>query len=317
MTPIRLNELCMTYSIVARDPASGQLGVAVQTHQVGVGRVVPWMLPGVGAMATQSLSNVSFGPAALTLLREGVAAEKVVESLAASDTNAHRRQFAVVDARGGAAAYTGSGCIREAGHHVGDGYTVQANMMTHPTVIAAMRRAFESASGDLAAKMIAAMQAAQKEDGDIRGMQSAALKIVSGDIAARAWESEYDLRVDEHEQPVTELARLVRLRSAQLLDREGYAHLDAGSVDKALTTWKKARDKAPELEELAFWQAITLADSNPTSEAVSIAGRILRMAMENEPRREQWIDLILRLQECGLITRPNAGQELITALTEA
>lgn len=305
------SELFSTYSIVARDSQTGQLGVAVQTHQMCVGAIVPWLLPGLGAVATQSLVNISFGPAALALLREGVAAPKIIEALVASDEQPHRRQVAVVDAQGRAAAWTGGGCIAEAGHHVGEGYSVQANMMTYNTVVGAMADAFEHASGDLAQRMVAALQAAQAEDGDIRGMQSAALVVVPGDLHKPVWDRDYDLRVDEHETPVGELARLVRLRHAQLTDQRGYEAFQQDQREQALALWAEARAAAPELEETGFWQAVTLADK-PAE--VTTAAAILRPVLANDPRRKEWIDLVRRLQACGLLEREGAAEELIHAL---
>jgi uncharacterized Ntn-hydrolase superfamily protein len=304
-------DLFSTYSIVARDPDTGQLGVAVQTHQMSVGRLVPFLLPGIGAVATQSLVNISFGPMALTMLREGVGASHVIDALVASDEGANRRQVAVVDSHGHAAAWTGQGCIAEAVHHVGEGYSVQANMMTNPTVVPAMAKAYEKTGGVLAMRMLAALQAAEAEGGDIRGMQSAALVVVPGDKNMPMWSTDYDLRVDEHASPVSELARLVRLRHAQIIDAAGYTAMDAGQRDEALDQWAKARREAPELEELAFWQAMALADQHVDIET---AAAILRPALARNPQRVHWIDLIRRLQNCGLIERENAGDDLIAAL---
>lgn len=305
------HHLISTYSIVARDAETGQFGVAVQTHQIGVGRLVPWLLPGVGAVATQSLVNISFGPMALSMLREGVGAAKVIDALVAGDENASRRQVAVVDAKGQSAAWTGGGCIAEAGHVAGEGFSVQANMMTNASVMLAMAEAYEQASGDLAQRMMAALQAAQSEGGDIRGMQSAALVVVPGRVDVPAWTTVYDLRVDEHETPVDELARLVRLRHAQSSDEKGYEALNDGRKEEAIKFWARARDAAPELEELAFWQAVRLADKH---EDVTAAAAILGKVMAKDSRREHWIDLIRRLQACGLIERANAGEELIQSL---
>lgn len=304
-------QLHSTYSIVARDPETGQLGVAVQTHQMCVGHAVPWLLPGTGAVATQSLTNISFGPLGLALLGEGVPAQRVVDALVASDPDAKRRQLAVVDREGRAAAWTGGGCIPEAGHRAGDGYSVQANMMTQSTVVDAMASAYEGAEGDLARRMLAALYAAQAEGGDIRGMQSAALKVVSGDRAQPAWKTDYDLRVDEHDHPLDELARLVRLRHAQRLEDAGYRALADNRHDEALATWAAARTEAPELEELAFWQGMALADA-PGDIPGAVA--ILRPMLAADPRREHWIDLIRRLQVCGLLERDGAADELIAAL---
>ncbi len=303
--------LFSTYSIVARDPDTGQLGGAVQTHQMGVGRIVLWMAPGLGVLATQSLANIRYGPMTLTMLAEGIEPTRIIDALVASDAAAHQRQMAVVNAQGRAAAWTGDGCIREASHHVGEGYSVQANMMTNSTVIAAMTDAFENASGDLAQRMMAALQAAQSEGGDIRGMQSAALKVVSGDKTVPAWETIYDLRVDEHDDSVTELARLVRLRNAQLIDNRGYESLGNGQRDEALQLWKQARQQAPELEELAFWQTVTLADEHND---VATAATIFHSGLANDPRLAHWVDLINRVVECGLMKRDGAGLELKAAL---
>lgn len=307
-------ELFSTYSIVARDAETGYLGGAVQTHQIAVGRILPFALPGVGVVVSQSLANISYNPTALMMLKQGIAPQKIIDGLTASDSAANRRQVAVINHAGDVAAFSGDGCIREFGHYVGDGYSVQANMMTKTTVIDAMRDAFESASGDIAARMITALKAAQVEDGDIRGKQSAAIKVVSGERTAREWETIYDLRVDEHQNPVEELARLVNIRHAQLIDGEGHGLLAQGKVDEALAKWEEARNTAPEQEELAFWQAVTLADENPREDAVAIAAQIFNAAMAQEARCEHWLDLIRRIQENGLIQREGAGDELLAAI---
>lgn len=302
-----------TYSIVARDPDTGELGVAVQTHQMCVGAIVPWLEPGMGALATQASANISFGPIGLAMLREGIDAPHVVEALVASDPGADRRQLAVVDAEGRAAAWTGENCIAYARHHVGAGYSVQANMMERDTVVPAMAEAYEAAQGDLAARMLAALHAAQGEGGDIRGMQSAALAIVSGDPQALGFRrSVYDLRVDEAEAPLDELDRLVRLRRAQRINFQA-SPLLTEQRERALELWAAARALAPELEEMAFWQALRLADE---LDDVAAGAAILNEMLQRVDRRAQWIDLIRRLQDCGLIERPGAGDELIAALDE-
>lgn len=300
-----------TYSIVARDRETGQLGVAVQTHQMCVGAVVPWLAAGVGAVATQSLVNVKFGPVGLAMLQAGIPAPKVIDALVASDENAHVRQVAVVDTEGRASAWTGQGCIPEAGHHVGNGYSVQANMMTSATVVPAMAEAFEQASGDLAQRLLAALEAAQQEGGDIRGMQSAALRVVTDRGGDPAQSVVYDVRVDEHERPLEELSRLVRLVHAQWVEREGYEALEKGDRERALSLWTTARAEAPELEEMPFWQAITLADDGGDAEA---GAQLLGPVLRTDPRREYWLDLIRRLQTCGLIKRPEAAAELLQRL---
>lgn len=307
-------DLFSTYSIIARDPETGAIGGAVQTHQMSVGRIIPYMQAGVGVIASQSLANLRYNPMALTMLKQGIPPERIIDALIASDSNAQRRQVAVMNNAGQVAAFTGDGCIREFGHHIGDNYSVQANMMTKPTVIVAMAAAFESATGDLAARMMAALEAAQAEAGDIRGMQSAALKIVSGDLASPEWERVYDLRVDEHAQPVTELKRLVRYRYAQLIDQEGYQALSEKNLQGALDAWQRARDTAPEQEELAFWQAVTLADTPTMPNAILIASDIIRQAFAQAPDRQNWLDLIERITDNGLIQHDGVGAALLLAI---
>jgi uncharacterized Ntn-hydrolase superfamily protein len=307
--------LLATYSIVAFDSETGQLGVAVQTHQPGVGWIVPWLEPGVGAVATQASVNFSFGPLGLSLLREGVAPDRVVASLASSDEGANRRQVGVVDCQGRASAFTGSGCIAEAGHHSGEGFSVQANMMAKPTVIDAMAGAFAESSGDLAHRMLAALEAAQAEEGDIRGMQSAALVVVPGSESSaygvRSWERVYDLRVDESEEPLTELSRLVAVRAASLRDNDGHALLDAGDVDGALEVFREVRAAAPDQEELAFWQAVALLEADARGAKTVMAE--LRSAL-SEMELDRWIDLAGRLRDCGMIERDETVEAIQSGL---
>lgn len=301
----------MTYSIVAYDPETGQIGAAVQTHVVSVGRAVLWMAAGRGAIATQSLANFRFGPMTLTMFEQGIEPDKILDALVASDKGADSRQIGLINASGTAAAWTGAGCIREASHHVGENYSVQANMMTNPTVVPAMVSAFENATGDLAQRMMAAMEAAQAEGGDIRGMQSAALKVVPRDIGAPTWDTVYDVRVDEHTQPLAELARILRYQRAQRINGEGYAALDQGDKEQALQLWQQARTEAPEHTELAYWQAMTLADEHADIEN---AVAILKPMLDAEVNREHWVDLITRLSECGILAREGTATELLAAL---
>jgi uncharacterized Ntn-hydrolase superfamily protein len=306
-----------TYSIVARDPITGDLGIAVQTHQMCVGAAVPWLEPGVGAVATQAMTNVSFGPLGLDLLRNGYAADDTLKALIASDKEAAMRQVAVMDSMGKTAAWTGENCIAEANHALGIGYSVQANMMTNSTVIRAMANTFENASGDLALRMMAAMFAAQAEGGDIRGMQSAALKIVPGtpnEKGPKFRRASVDLRIDESNEPLEELNRLVRLRRGSLIDQRGHDLLEEKRIEEALTLWTEARELAPELEEMSFWQAVVLADNH---DDIANASKILIPMLNNEARRDHWIDLIRRIQECGIIENEFVGEKLIAALMKS
>ena len=313
---IDTRNLIETYSIVARDPGSGELGVAVQTHQMCVGAVVPWVQPLVGAVATQALTNPDFGPLGLAMLRAGLTAKQTLDGLLATDDGRDQRQVAIVDDAGQAAAWTGASCIAYAGHKIGEGYSVQANMMYAPSVIGAMAQAFENTQADLAGRMMAALTAAQSEGGDIRGMQSAALRVVhsgSRGEGANTIIPRYDLRVDEHPQPVEELARLVRLRSAQLKSNDGFSLAKSGKLKEAKELWAQARKTAPELEEIGFWQAVALADDEGDFEgAVEIAGPTLK----NTELRVQWVDLIDRLQACGIIENAGTAPKLIAALEE-
>ena len=190
-----------TYSIVARDPDTGQLGVAVQSHWFSVGALVPWAEAGVGAVATQSLVDPSYGPLGLDLMRAGRSAPQSLEGLLVADAHPEIRQVAMIDADGDVAAHTGTNCIPHAGHVTGEDFSVQANLMDRDTVPEAMATAFRRADGDLAARMLAALRAAQDEGGDIRGEQSAALLVVSGTPTGRPWSDVVvDLRVEDHDE---------------------------------------------------------------------------------------------------------------------
>jgi uncharacterized Ntn-hydrolase superfamily protein len=309
---IKPQDLFSTYSIVARDPDTEQLGIAVQTHQMCVGAAVPWLKAGVGAIATQAMTNVSFGPQGLELLSIGMPPSDVVDALISGDDGAHNRQLAIVDAKGHVAAWTGDNCIPFAEHHIGEDYSVQANMMASDSVIHSMTDAFENTEGDFAERMMSALLAAQREGGDIRGMQSAALKIVrsktESDDPTATQRALYDLRVDEHHKPLTELTRLVRLRRGSLLSFEGH---ETSKKNQALKLWGKARTMAPELEEMSFWQAVSLADEKAD---IPNAVLILSPMLEVDDRREHWIDLIRRIESCGIIQRKGTAEELIAAL---
>src|SRR5512138_801191 len=204
-----------TYSIVARDPATGDLGVAVQSHWFSVGAIVPWAESGVGAVATQSFVEPSYGPKGLAMMRAGVAPKEALEHLVGEDPHPEARQVAFVDAQGRVAAYTGPMCIPAAGHRTGNGYSVQANLMLGDEVPDAMAAAFEKAKGPLAERMLAALEAAQGVGGDIRGKQSAAILVVRGKPSAKPWTDRLmDLRIEDDPDPVGEMRRLLTLHRA-------------------------------------------------------------------------------------------------------
>ncbi len=251
----------MTYSIAARDPLTGRFGVAVQSHAYTVGPIVPWLEAGVGAIATQAFVNVGFGPIGLEMLRNGWSAEKVIAALVAGDETPEQRQIGVVDAQGSAAAYTGSACVPAAGHVVGDGFTTQGNLLERDEVWQSMKPAYEAALAEklpFSERLLRALEAAEAAGGDVRGRQSAAIVIVNAAVGPTRWRSlNMDLRVEDHDQPVPELRRLVSLWEAQaLLDEEGDA-AKAGMTEAE--RYREARRRAPEFWELAFWTAVELA----------------------------------------------------------
>ena len=287
-----------TYSIVARDSATGQLGVAVQSHWFSVGSLVTFAEAGVGAVATQSFIDPAYGPLGLELMRAGKTAQEALKGLLAADPGVDVRQVAFVDAKGNVAAHTGSKAIEAAGHILGRGYSVQANLMHKPTVPAAMARAYENTKGDLAERMLAALEAAQREGGDIRGKQSAAILIVNARSTGRPWaDKAFDLRVEDHPEPLQELRRLIHLARA-------YAHMNAGDealtrndVEGALREYSAAQKMVTDQQtngEMAFWHAVTLVGVNRFDEALPL----FRRAFVQDPR---WRELVPRLPKAGAL----------------
>jgi uncharacterized Ntn-hydrolase superfamily protein len=286
--------LAHTYSIVARDPATGQMGVAVQSHYFSVGPIVPWAEAGVGAVATQSLVLVDYGPKGLDLMRQGMTAQQALDSLIHADSNPDVRQVAMVDAKGSVAAHTGPKCIPDAGQQIGNQYSCQANLMASPKVWPAMSAAFERAQGDLAERMLQALEAAEKEGGDIRGKQSAAIVIVKAQSTGKPWADRVmDLRVEDSEDPLKELRRLVRLRRAYEREDEGDNLIAAKKPDEALKAYEEAAKLAPEVIELQFWAAVSMYTNGREEEALKLFRQVFS-------REKQWVELIPRLAKVGL-----------------
>jgi len=224
-----------TFSIVARDSLSKQIGVAVQSHWFAVGALCPWAEAGVGAIATQSMVKVSYGPLGLNLLRTGRSAAETLQELLDTDENRESRQVAIVDARGNVAVHTGKNCVAHAGHDSGHGFSVQANMMKNVSVWPAMAEAYQTTSGDLADRLLATLQAAQKAGGDIRGVQSAALRIVDDQLSEQPWDHIlFNIRVDDSQDPIAELARLLKIQRAYYLMNEGDELLGKKSFKAAM-----------------------------------------------------------------------------------
>jgi uncharacterized Ntn-hydrolase superfamily protein len=284
-----------TYSIVARDPATGEIGVAVQSHWFAVGSSVPWAAAGVGAVATQSFVEPSYGKLGLDLMGASRSAPDALRALLAGDAGRELRQVGMVDAQGRAAAHTGARNIEAAGHHVGNGYSVQANMMRSDRVWPAMSRAFESAKGDLAERMLAVLEAAEGEGGDIRGRQSAALLVVSGRPTGRPWaDRTFDLRVDDSPEPLKELRRLVTLQRAYNHMNAGDAALERKDHDAALREYAAAEKLVPENLEMAYWHAVSLVNMGRVDDALPLFARVFAAD-------RSWVTLTTRLPRAALL----------------
>jgi uncharacterized Ntn-hydrolase superfamily protein len=284
----------MTYSIVARDPGTGQLGVAVQSRWFSVGSVVSWAEPGVGAVATQSFAEVTYGPHGLDRMREGATASEALAELVGRDEHPEGRQVAMVDADGGTAVHTGPACVQAAGHLIGDGVSCQANMMERDTVWGAMLDAHGSGEGDLTDRLVAALRAAEREGGDMRGRQSASLLVVGGKRGDRPWERLVDLRVEDHLDPVGELERLLVVHRAFDYMNRGDQHAMVGDLARAAEEYDRAGSLLPDEDQVMFWRALTLAAVGRTDEA----GELARRATAAQPK---WPAFLRRVAASGLV----------------
>jgi uncharacterized Ntn-hydrolase superfamily protein len=279
----------VTYSIVARDPATGELGVAVQSHWFSVGGVVSWARPGIGAVATQANAEVAYGPQLLDLLAAGVAAEQALATLVANDPSGDSRQVAVVDGSGRVAAHTGRACMAYAGHITGAGVSCQANIMATERVWPAMLEAFGAtgaAGGSLTTRLLAALDAAEGEGGDLRGRQSAAIRVVAPD--AEPWETVVSLRVEDHPDPLPELRRLVALNDAYALAAQADELVGSGHHDEAARLSVQASERAPGNHELLFWAGLGIAQAGDLDAGVAQ----VRAAIAIQPT---WRELLRRL----------------------
>lgn len=287
--------LAHTFSIVARDAETGEMGVAVQSHWFSVGSLVAWGEAGVGVVATQSFVNPSFGQRGLELLKKGMTAQEVVDQLISTDEGRDVRQLAIVDSKGNSASYTGAKCISEAGNIAGDNYSVQANMMLNNTVWGAMSKAFENSKGPLAERLITALEAAQKEGGDIRGKQSACLLVVRGVATGNLWEDRLiDLRVEDNPNPIIEIKRLLKVYRA-------YEHMNAGdlAVEKndmnlAMDEYNAAMKMFPENLEMKYWTAVSLANKGEIEKSLPMFKTIFE-------EDKNWKELTKRLVPVGLL----------------
>jgi uncharacterized Ntn-hydrolase superfamily protein len=297
-----------TFSIVARDPSTGELGVAVQSHWFSVGSVVPWAEAGVGAVATQSFVEPSYGPKGLALMKQGVAPKEALSRLLAADKQQDVRQVAFVDAMGRTAVHTGAKCIPGAGQHEGNGYTTEANLMLTNEVPDAMAKAFEAATGPLAERMLAALDAAQSVGGDVRGRQSAAILVVKAKASDKPWTDRLvDLRIEDHAEPLKEMRRLLTLHRAYELMNRGDDATAVGKMDEALKDYGAAAAMVPDNDEFVFWTAVTLVSNDRTEDALPMFAKAFRM-------NPSWMLLVPRLPGVGqLPDTPGLVERILAA----
>lgn len=288
--------LVHTYSIVAYDSITGDMGAAVQSHWFSVGSIVIWGEAGVGVVATQSFVNVSFGLRGLALLKAGIAPKTALDSLLSDDPGREMRQVAILNHKGEVATYTGNKCVAEAGHKEGKYYSVQANMMKNKTVWPAMSSAFENTNAPLAERMMAALEAAEAEGGDIRGKQSAALIVVRAKPSGKAWEDRIvDIRIDDNAEPIKELKRILNVYRAYEHMNAGDLAIEQNQIEKALNEYSTAEGMMPNNLEMKYWHAVSLANLGKLDDALPIFKQIFE-------KDENWKIMTPRLVPVGLLT---------------
>ncbi|MFX1391124.1 MAG: DUF1028 domain-containing protein [Promethearchaeota archaeon] len=290
------NNFAHTYSIVARDPQTEELGVGVQSHWFSVGNVVSWGEAGIGVVATQSLVNKSFGLRGLDLLKKGKTPKEAIDILLSDDEGREVRQVSILDTQGRIATHTGIKCIKEAGHIIGKNFSVQANMMISDQVWSAMAEAFEKNQDlSLPEKIVKCLEAAENAGGDIRGKQSAALLIVAGKTPENKWEDPtMDLRVEDHKEPLKEIKRLVKVWRAYEHMNNGDLAIEKGDMRKALNEYNAAMNKFPENLEMKYWTAISLANNEKIDESLVLFKEIFK-------KDRNWYLLTERLPEAELL----------------
>jgi uncharacterized Ntn-hydrolase superfamily protein len=287
--------LASTYSIVARDPQTGEIGVAVQSHWFNVGPIVAWGEAGVGVIATQSFVNTSFGLRGLELLKKGKTSQEIVDELIASDEGRDFRQLAVLDVSGRSASYTGSKCIESAGNIASENFSVQANLMLNDKVVPAMFESFTNSTGPFAERMLAALEAAQNAGGDIRGMQSASIVVFKGISSGKPWEDKLiDLRVEDSPDPLKELARLLKVQRAYEHMNSGDLAVEKGDMELAMQEYSAAEEMFPENVEMKYWHAVTLANNGKLEESLPLFKEVFAAD-------DNWKTLTPRLPKSNLL----------------
>jgi uncharacterized Ntn-hydrolase superfamily protein len=297
--------LANTYSIVAIDTLTGEMGVAVQSHWYSVGTIVSWGEAGIGVVATQSFVNPSFGPRGLELMKQGLSANQVLKLFLEADEGRDVRQVAILDAKGNIAAHTGKKCIDDAGHIVGKNYSVQANMMLNDKVWKAMAEAFEKSVGPLEERLMLTLEAAQEVGGDIRGKQSAALLVVKPTTSGQVWlDRKVDIRVDDNPEPLRELRRILKVHQAYDHMNKGDLAIEHNDMDLAMKEYSAAEVIFPENEEMKYWHAVTLANIGKIEESLPIFKQVFS---ENK----NYIKLTPRLIKSELLNVSKNDLELI------
>lgn len=287
--------LAHTYSIVAYDEKTGEMGVAVQSHWFSVGTLVTWGEAGVGVVATQSFVNPDFGPQGLTLMKVGLSPKQALESMLAADEGRAVRQVALLNTKGEVAAHTGKNCIAAAGHIEGKHYSVQANMMLNEEVWGAMAKAFEETEAPLAERMMAALEGAESVGGDIRGKQSAAILVVRGESMGKVWQDRLvDLRVEDHANPIAEIKRVLKVHRAYEHMNKGDLAVEHGDMDLAMKEYVAAEEMFPDNEEMKYWHAVTLVNNEKLKEALPIFKEVFA-------KNKNWKILTPRLIDAGLL----------------
>lgn len=288
--------LAHTYSIVARDAKTGEMAVAVQSHWFSVGTAVSWGEPGVGVVATQSFTNKSFGIRGLELLKQGKSPQEAMDILLSDDAGKEFRQVAILDKQGRVATHTGKSCIDYADHANGENFSVQANMMLNDKVVPAMEKAWKgNTEMPLAERMVAVLQAAQNAGGDIRGKQSAALIIFAPETTKEPWNDKLlDLRVDDSENPIAEMDRLLKVFRAYGHMNQGDLYVEKNEMKSAMNEYNAAMKMFPENLEMQYWTAITLANDKQVESASEMLQNIYKMD-------ENWRELTKRLPKVGLL----------------
>lgn len=285
-----------TFSIVARDKSTGEMAVGVQSHWFSVGTLVAWGKSGIGVVATQSFVNPAFGPEGLKLMEEGKNAREALELLIAGDDGRDFRQVALLDARGIVNAFTGKKCVESAHHIVGDNFSVQANMMLNNKVVPAMAEAFKKYNNlPLAERVLKVLEAAQKEGGDIRGKQSAAIIVVNAEKTDKPWlDKKVDLRIDDDENPIPALGRLLSIHRAYEHMNKGDLAVELNDMKTALTEYESAEKMFPNNLEMKYWKAIAMANNNQLDKALPIFKEIFA-------KDKNWREMTKRLPKAGLL----------------